>query len=240
MTVARPSRARRWCWSTDGAARSPTTWQRGFTDLLADAGRDVIGVDLLGHGSAPKPHDPDAYADLTTRVVDALPDRPGRRGRLLAGAPSRSLRLATRRARAFPPARARRHRPQRVRDRRRATQAHRRRDRGRRRLRTTTWRRLFAQYASQPGNDPVALAADHDAPRRDARHADRGLSSHVTCPVLVVVGENDFARPGRPCSSMRCPTPGCVLLRNVDHFATPESFGFIDAALEFLDAVPRD
>jgi hypothetical protein len=27
-------------------------------------------------------------------------------------------------------------------------------------------------------------------------------------------------------------------LRNVDHFATPESFGFIDAALEFIDAVP--
>jgi len=28
------------------------------------------------------------------------------------------------------------------------------------------------------------------------------------------------------------------VLRNVDHFATPEDFGFIDATLEFLDAVP--
>ena len=54
-----------------------TTWeQSGFTALLADAGRPVIGVDLLGHGTAPKPHDPDAYADLTTRVVDAMPDEP--------------------------------------------------------------------------------------------------------------------------------------------------------------------
>ena len=36
-----------------------TTWrQSGFTELLADAGRPVIGVDLLGHGEAPKPHDP--------------------------------------------------------------------------------------------------------------------------------------------------------------------------------------
>ena len=26
-------------------------------------------------------------------------------------------------------------------------------------------------------------------------------------------------------------------LRNVDHFATTESFGFFDAALEFLDAI---
>ena len=54
-----------------------STWQdNGFTELLRDAGRTVIGVDLLGHGTAPKPHDPQAYADLTTRVVDALPDEP--------------------------------------------------------------------------------------------------------------------------------------------------------------------
>ena len=43
-----------------------STWQRnGFTALLDDAGLEVIGVDLLGHGDAPKPHDPDAYHDLT-------------------------------------------------------------------------------------------------------------------------------------------------------------------------------
>ena len=37
-----------------------TTWrQSGFTELLADAGREVIGVDLLGHGDAPKPHEPE-------------------------------------------------------------------------------------------------------------------------------------------------------------------------------------
>ena len=54
-----------------------STWERsGFTALLADAGRDVIGVDLLGHGTAPKPHEPAAYADLTARIVDALPDGP--------------------------------------------------------------------------------------------------------------------------------------------------------------------
>ena len=54
-----------------------STWQRsGFTELLADAGREVIGVDLLGHGNAPKPHDPEAYDDLTARVVDVLPDEP--------------------------------------------------------------------------------------------------------------------------------------------------------------------
>ena len=54
-----------------------TTWERsGFTALLADAGRQVIGVDLLGHGAAPKPHDPEAYADLTERVFDQMPQGP--------------------------------------------------------------------------------------------------------------------------------------------------------------------
>ena len=54
-----------------------TTWERsGFTALLQDADVPVIGIDLLGHGTAPKPHDPGQYADLTTRIVDALPDEP--------------------------------------------------------------------------------------------------------------------------------------------------------------------
>jgi len=52
-------------------------WQEsGLSYLLEDAGREVIGVDLLGHGTAPKPHDPAAYADLGARVVDVLPDVP--------------------------------------------------------------------------------------------------------------------------------------------------------------------
>src|SRR6056297_186701 len=53
------------------------TWQRnGFTALLEDGGKTVIGVDLLGHGDAPKPHEPEAYADLGARIVEALPDEP--------------------------------------------------------------------------------------------------------------------------------------------------------------------
>jgi pimeloyl-ACP methyl ester carboxylesterase len=53
------------------------TWQRsGFAALLEDAGRPVLGVDLLGHGTAPKPHDPDAYGDLTERVEEVLPGGP--------------------------------------------------------------------------------------------------------------------------------------------------------------------
>ena len=49
-------------------------WRRnGWPDLLADAKREVIAVDLLGHGTAAKPHDPAAYADLEQCVIDVLP-----------------------------------------------------------------------------------------------------------------------------------------------------------------------
>jgi pimeloyl-ACP methyl ester carboxylesterase len=52
-------------------------WRRtGLADLLADAGREVLAVDLLGHGAAPAPRQPEAYADLTARVVEVLPDEP--------------------------------------------------------------------------------------------------------------------------------------------------------------------
>ena len=46
------------------------TWvHNGWVDLLADEGREVIGVDLLGHGGAPKPHDPAEYADHAFTLI---------------------------------------------------------------------------------------------------------------------------------------------------------------------------
>ena len=56
--------------------------------------------------------------------------------------------------------------------------------------------------------------------------------------MLVVIGDRDFAGPGDLLADA-LPDARVVVLRNVDHFATPESFGFIDAVLEFLDADPR-
>jgi pimeloyl-ACP methyl ester carboxylesterase len=59
----------------------------------------------------------------------------------------------------------------------------------------------------------------------------------VTCPTLVVIGDRDFAGPGEPLAAA-LPNATLRTLRNVDHFATTDAFGFIDAALEFIDAVP--
>jgi pimeloyl-ACP methyl ester carboxylesterase len=212
------------------------TWQvPGWEALLQEAGRTVIAVDLLGHGTAPKPHEPEAYADLTTRIADALPAdgqvdavgfslgaatllqlasrQPGRFGRIVVGGVGANL----------------------FRDDaagRRSIVAAVRGDGDPTDVRS----QLFAQYASQPGNDPEALALVLE--RQPARGAlGHGRFAAISCPVLVCMGDNDFAGPADPLVEA-LPDATLVVLKNTDHFATPESFGFIDAALEFLEAVP--
>jgi pimeloyl-ACP methyl ester carboxylesterase len=211
-----------------------TTWrQSGFTELLREAGREVIGVDLLGHGEAPKPHDPAAYADMTTRIVDALPDVPVDIVGFSLGAIT-TLRLATRRPELF-------HRI--VLSGVGRNLFERDVERGKRILAGVEGTadpddneaRLFGQYATQPGNDREALAAVMKRP-------DEGVFTPedlkvVECPVLVVIGDRDFAGPADGLAAA-LPDSKLVVLRNTDHFATPESFGFIDAVLGFLEAVP--
>src|SRR5690606_32334272 len=56
---------------------SDRTWRdNGWIDLLQDAGREVVAIDLLGHGRSDKPHDPAAYDDLEALVAAQLPDGP--------------------------------------------------------------------------------------------------------------------------------------------------------------------
>jgi pimeloyl-ACP methyl ester carboxylesterase len=212
-----------------------STWERsGFTALLADADREVIGVDLLGHGTAPKPHEPHEYADLTARVREALPDRPVDAIGFSLGALT-LLRLAIDHPDRF-------HRlvlagigrnvfEHDAEANRRIVEAI---DHGGES--DDNRARLFAQYASQPGNDPAALVAVMTRPPAPPP-TDEELA-RVTCPVLVAVGDGDFVLPAdRLVDAL--PDATLRLLRRTDHFATPESFDFIDAALEFLDALPR-
>ena len=49
------------------------TWQNtGVEQLINDAGTTVIGVDLLGHGTSEKPHDPSNYADISAPIRKAI------------------------------------------------------------------------------------------------------------------------------------------------------------------------
>lgn len=210
-----------------------TTWQRsGFTELLKDAGRPVIGVDLLGHGTAPKPHEPEAYDDLTARIVEAMPDEPVDAVGFSLGAMT-LLKLATTipdRFRRLVLAGIGRN----VFDDDRSGAATIIAALDGTAAETDNTARLFAQYADQPGNDKVALKL---VLQREHTRPHKGLIEAVTCPTLVVIGDKDFAGPGDPLVEA-LPNAHLKVLRNTDHFATPESFGFIDATLEFLGALP--
>jgi RNA polymerase sigma factor (sigma-70 family) len=238
-------------WSADAATSLPlmttpvvlvhgwggsfdATWSRpGFAALLEDAGRSVIGVDLLGHGQAPKPHDPAAYSDLTARVIEAMPDEPVDAVGFSLGAitmlhlavahPHRIRRLVLagigNRVIGDPPLE---NPQQRIIDALESTEP----------VADATGRQ-FVQYASQPGNDKVALTAVLKRPRREPLPPD--ALAVVTCPTLVVVGERDTSAPSDLLAAA-FPDGRLRVIPNVDHAALPESFGFIDAALEFLGA----
>ncbi|MEZ5256035.1 MAG: alpha/beta fold hydrolase [Ilumatobacteraceae bacterium] len=171
-----------------------TTWApTALVPILEDSGRTVIGVDLLGHGEAPKPHDPAAYADLTGRILDALPDEPVDAVGFSLGAMT-LLRSAMARPGAF----------------RRLVLAgigenvFRVDEAGHRAIvealqgtgdEENNVARLFVQYADQPGNDRAALLAVMQRPSAPLQPADLAT---VDCPVLVVIGDRDFAGPGEP------------------------------------------
>lgn len=214
------------------ATSAARTWRdNGWIDLLTDAGRRVVAPDLLGHGTADRPHDPAAYADLVDRVAATLPAgpldgigfsfgarvlltlaarEPDRFGRLVvAGVGANLFReedsepLARAIERAEPP-----DHPQ---------------------------GSYFHALARADGNDPVALAAflrSEAVPR-----VTTDLLGRVAAPVLVVLGDRDFASPADPLIDA-LPNARLVTLPNTDHFATPKSFGFLDAALDFLGAAP--
>lgn len=204
------------------------TWvHNGWVDLLGDEGREVIGVDLLGHGQAPKPHDPAAYGDLGERVVDALPDGPvdaigfsmGAKTLLqvAAGAPERfrSLVVAGVGANLFVRS-----------DHTAVVDAVRTGDDG-----GNPTLRYFAGLGDLPGNDREALAACMAGGMGPLSAEQLGA---ITCPVLVVLGDQDFTAPADQLLAA-LPDARYVELTRTDHAKTPKSFAFIDAALAFLN-----
>ena len=164
------------------------TWvATGVSALLEDAGRTVIGVDLLGHGDAPKPHDP---GGLRRPHRAARRGPAGRRDRSTPSAsrsaPARcwSWRAASRSASAASCSPAS------------ATNVFARDEDETDRLiagvrgeapDSDVRAQVFRHYADQPGNDPEALAAVLRAPA--PRPFTEAELAAVTCPVLVVLGD---------------------------------------------------
>jgi pimeloyl-ACP methyl ester carboxylesterase len=210
------------------------SWERnGWLDLLADAGRDVIAPDLLGHGEAPKPHDPAAYAfvgDLAygelegAGAVDAVgfsmgarvallieADHPGTFGRIVVGGLGSNL---------FAP-----------RDPEPAALAIEGKSEA-----TDPLLRAFASAASTPPNDPNALAAFLRGGRRTVSPEDL---AGVRCPVLIVVGSKDVvAQPVEPLSTA-LESSQTVSIPGADHLGTMKGYGFLEAAFDFLGVEVR-
>ncbi|NOX31350.1 MAG: alpha/beta fold hydrolase [Actinobacteria bacterium] len=211
-----------------GSVRS--TWQpTGLIDLLADVGRECVAIDLPGHGaSEQKSHDPDDYTNLEQELLKRLPDGPLDGVGFSAGArillvmaslePSRwdKLVVAGVGQNLF------------VKD----------QGRGERIARGVAGNaaqddpmaQAFSRYASEPGQDADAMAAFMR--RRHAKLSTDELAN-ITAPTAVVLGTNDFAGPAEPLVDA-LPNATLHSLRNVDHFATPKDFGFIDAVLSHL------
>lgn len=215
----------------------------GWVDLLTDAGRQVRGVDLLGHGRAPKPHDPTAYADLGATIVEQLDDGEAidaigfslGAGLLLGVAAQRPqsfrrLVIAGVGANLFP-------RPDSDGGSTRSTgsgalaQAI---ETGQVGEGAPAAAGALVRFSQGAGNDPLALAACMRRPSTPLRP--ESLAT-ITLPVLIVLGDRDFAGPADPLLEA-LPDARLVTLPGADHFATPKDFRFVDAALQFLGAVP--
>jgi len=207
-----------------------TWWENGWLDLLKEAGREPVPIDILGHGRADKPHDPAAYADLEGWVMERLPEGPvdaigfSLGARLLLGVamaePARFRRIVT------------------------LGVGRNLFERGASDVIVNALRAgdapenpaaaYFARLADHPENDKEALVACLQAPMRLLTAEGLG---RVSASVLVVIGERDFAGPADPLAEA-LPDARLVVLPRTDHFSTPKDFLAMDAALKFLEDGP--
>jgi pimeloyl-ACP methyl ester carboxylesterase len=209
------------------------TWQKpGIDALLEDIGRSVLPFNLLGHADQDKPSDPEAYSQLPQWFLERLPaeapvidavgfslgaltilraliENPGRFGKVILAGIGDGVFVQS------PP-----NANQKIVS---ALEGNLSED--------DELGRMFSHYGHQPGNDLPALIAIMKRPPSEP--IDPKVLSEITNEVLVVIGDKDFTFPAEKLAGA-FPNGRLVVLKNTDHFATPDSFAFIDQILDFF------
>jgi len=225
------------------ATSTDRTWREpGWFDLVTEGGRRPVGIDLLGHGNSPKPHEPEAYAALTDLVIDKLPvsadgsairqidmvgyslgartaldiaiRHPDLIHRLVLGGVGENLVRGGGR----PNIGADNDHPD----------NHESDNVGYR----------FEGLISSADNDSQALAALRTWMADNSQSFTAEQLAEVKSRCLLVIGDEDFVGRPEPLAEL-LRNVDTVVLPGVDHFSLPKQFAFIDAALEFLGAVPK-
>ena len=207
----------------------------GWVDLLTEAGRDVLEIDLPGHGPGPHETVPEAYADLPGAVARQITERAPDAGQLDAVGFSLGGHTLLAMA-AAAPERFRRLAVLGVGDGALATPASAASTALAEVLMSPTEpeadpARLFWRLTRSAGNDPVAIAA---FVRRETTALDTDALARISCPVLVAIGDRDFAGPADALVAA-LPHARLEVLRGTDHFSTTSDYRCIGAVLDFLE-----
>jgi pimeloyl-ACP methyl ester carboxylesterase len=195
-------------------------------DILSDVGCTVPVIDLPGHGTSDRSTDPAAYASVEEDTASVLPNPTSAVGfsagaqillRIAVAHPQRFDRLVLLGVgdNVFEES-----------DNSSIIEALESDDEP-----ENVQARVFTRLAVSTGNDPKALAAFL---RRTPPPLTPENLALVTCPVLVVLGQEDFV-PSADRLVDALSSASLVSVPGVDHFATPSDFGVIDATMRFLD-----
>lgn len=209
-----------------------STWAAsGWENRLRRDGRDVIPVDLPGHGARPASRDPADYADLVSLVRQQLP----RDGVFDLVGYSLGAKIALGLA-VTEPSLVRRavlcglggnvFAPERVGEAVAAALEQGVTDQ------TPPSVAAFVRYGLEAGNDPLSIAAVLRRPPNPV--LTRAQLERVTCDLLVVVGDRDAtAQPVAPLLAA-LPRARHLTLPGVDHLSLPLHPDLLGAAVRFL------
>jgi len=212
------------------ASSAEHNWREpGWVDLISEGGRKVIAVDLLGHGDSPHPTDPAEYDVVESLVADQIADyeqvdavgfsagshvlmrlaseHPERFHRLaLLGVGEKAISGEGDSAEILSALKDDQPDPE------------------------NTQGVVFRRLADAARNDRAALIAFLSRRQERLTAADVGK---ISCPVLIVVGEQDPFGPGDGLAEA-IPGSELITLRGVDHFGTPNDVRCMELVLSFL------